>query len=193
MTLEYQVHILENPYKETIPYANFASILDTVVQRRADDIEARFADGEFERNRMSFTLLDPTAPSGADADDIVLAVIMIGPEGDFFGPNAMAKAFAYRDHGYDGGGTVMVENHRVADGSFRFGGTAEVAGTIVGGSGQTPLQDRYQSTLLAADFNYLVAMARAKWEAENGPGRWYATEQAPTARFSKIISRATQS
>lgn len=139
--------------------------------------------------KMSFVILDPTAPSGALADDIVMAIAVIGSGANFFAPNAMAKAFCYRDHGVDGSGLVNTQNHRMADGSFRFGGAAEVAGTIVGGSGQTELQDRYQSTVFAADINYAVAAARQRWEEANGPGRWYSREQVAASRFSTIVER----
>lgn len=190
MGLENQVYVLSNPYQDTIPDEGFQVLLDSAIQARADDIEARHGSGEYERNRMSFIILDPTAPEGARADDIVLAIGVIGPEGDFFAPNAMAKAFCLRDTGLDGAAVVATQNHRLADGSFRHGGAVEIAGTIVGGSGQTPLQDRYQSTLLAAQFNYSIAHARERWEAANGPGRWYATEQAPSPRFGKIVEKA---
>lgn len=193
MTLEYQVKTVRNPYSETIPDAEFAALLDGVISARAQSIEARHAAGEYERDRMSFTILDPTAASGARAEDIVLAIATIGPEGDFFAPNAVAKAFARRDNGADATATLAIENHRVPDGAFRFGGSADVAGTIVGGSGQTPLQDSYESTLLAADFNYRVAMARANWEEASGWGRWYADEQAPKSRYSTIIEQTLQS
>ena len=187
MTIEYQVHILRNPYAETIPDQEFTALLDAAIGSRAADIGERHKAGEYPRNRMSFTILDPTAPHGAPADEIVLAIATIGRGGDFFAPNAMAKAFGYRDHGADGAVIVGTQNHRVPDGAFRFGGAVEIAGTIVGGSGQTPLQDCYQSTLLAADFNYRVATARIHWEEVHGPGRWYLTNQAPPTRFSRIV------
>lgn len=190
MVLEQQVYVLRQPYQDTIPEAAFQALLEDAARARAGDIEARHAAGEFERDRMSFVILDPTAPGSASADDIVLAVITIGPEGDFFAPNAMAKAFCLRHTGLDGATAVATQNHRLPDGSFRFGGTVDLAGTIVGGSGQTELQDRYQSTLLAADFNYAVALARKRWEEAKGPGRWYLDEQAPPDRFSRIVEDA---
>lgn len=189
MTLETQVHIACNPYGQTIPDDQFRELLEQVVRRRADDIESRHAAGEYERDRMAFAVLDPTAAPSADADDIVLAIAVIGAEGDFFAPNALAKAFCQREHGADGGVVVGTENHRVADESFRFGGAVELAGTIVGGSGQTPLQDRYQSTLFAADVNYRVAAARIAWEEANGPGRWYRSEQATPDRFVDLVAK----
>jgi hypothetical protein len=187
VALEYQVHVFRNPYRETIPDEEFQSLLDGAVAARAEDIKLRHAAGEFERNQMAFVVLDPTVPAGARADEIVLAIAMIGPGADFFAPNAMAKAFCLRDHGADASVLVITRNHLLADGSFRFGGAVELAGTIVGGSGQTELQDRYQCTLLAADFNYSVAMGRKAWEQSHGPGRWYLNEQAPDARFRLVI------
>ena len=191
MSLDCQVFILRNPYSETIGDAAFRALLESIIRTRAAEIEERFGAGEYERNRMSFTILDPTAPREAIADDIVMAVALIGPEADFFAPNAMAKAFCYRDSGLEACALINGQNHRLADGSFRFGGAAEVAGTIVGGSGQTELQDRYQCTVLAADFNYRIAMARKQWEEANGPGRWYASEQVAAKRFKAIVDRAT--
>jgi hypothetical protein len=189
VALDYEVHISRNPYSETIPDEAFRLLVGAAIGARASDIGARFDTGEYERNRMAFVLLDPTAPSGALADDIVLAIALVGSEADFFAPNALAKAFCYRDHGAEGSALMHTQNHRLADGSFRFGGAVEVGGTIVGGSGQTELQDRYQCTLLAADFNYAVAMGRKSWEESHGPGRWYLNEQVADVRFSRIVER----
>jgi hypothetical protein len=193
VTLEVKVNIVRHPYQETIPGAGFRELLEDAIRARAEDIETRHASGEYERDRMAFVILDPTEPTAALADDIVMAIGLIGEEADFFAPNALAKAFCLRDHGTDGTAVVATQNHRLADGSFRHGGAAEVAGTIVGGSGQTPLQDRYQATLLAADFNYAVAASRLAWEEIHGPGRWYVNEQGAAERFSKIVAAALDS
>lgn len=190
MALEYQLHTLRNPYAETIADDAFRSLLNALIEARADDIEARFASGEYVRNRMSFVILDPTAPTGAASEDIVLALALIGPEADFFAPNAVAKAFALREHGADAAGLIGAQNHRLADGSFRFGGAAEVAGTIVGGSGQSEIQDRYQCSVLAAHYNYAVATSRKTWEETHGTGRWYSNEQVASARFAAVVEKA---
>jgi hypothetical protein len=192
VALEFEVHILCNPYGDTIPAEEFQALMESAIDARARDIETRFLAGEYSRNQMAFVVLDPTAPAGALADDIVMVVAVIGAEADFFAPNAMAKAFCYRDHGTDGAALVASASHRLGDGSFRFGGAIEVAGTIVGGSGQTELQDRYQCTLLAADFNYAVQASRKNWEEANGPGRWYLNEQAAGVRFNGIVAKARQ-
>lgn len=191
MTLTTTVHVVLNPYGETIAGTEFEALLERVAVARADDIEQRHRSGEYERDRMAFALLDPTAAPSVAADDIVLATVLIGEEADFFAPNALAKAFCLRDHGADGMVVIASENHRAADGSFRFGGAVDIAGTVVGGSGQTPLQDRHQSTLFAADFNYQVATAREAWEQEHGWGRWYLNEQAVDRRIQSVMNRIT--
>lgn len=187
MPLQLDVSLGVNPYSETIPDDALAMLLASAGRARATDIEARHRSGDYERDRMSLVILDPTAPPARPADDMVVALLSIGAEGDFFAPNAMAKAFCQREHGADGTVVVVGQNHRVADSSFRFGGAVDIDGTIVGASGQTPLQDRFQATLLAADFNYAIAYARSRWENEHGPGRWYLDEQSPPQRFTDII------
>ncbi len=189
MALKYEVHISRNPYSDTIGEDGLRSLLDAAIAARAQDIESRHLAGEYERDRMAFVLLDPTAPRGRAADDIVLALALIGAEADFFAPNAIAKAFCQHDLGMEGCAVIQSQNHRLADGSFRFGGAIEVGGTVVGGSGQTEIQDRYQCTLLAADFNYRVAVCRKEWEEANGPGRWYSTVQGASSRFARIVDQ----
>lgn len=188
MTLQVRVHIFNNPYPYTIPA--FADLFSSAVRARADDIERRHAAGEFERNQMAFSVLDPTRPPSASDEAVVLALALVGEGADFFAPNALAKAFALHDHGAEGSALVTTDTHRLPDGSFRFGGAVEVAGTIVGGSGQTELQDRYQCSLLAADLNYAIGTARKAWEAVNGPGRWFRAEQAAPDRFRSIVERS---
>jgi len=185
---QYRTYVLRNPYRETIPDETFRGLFTDVIAERAVDIAHRHGTGEYSRDCMSLVVLDPTASAVERADDIVLGAGIIGPNGEDFLPNAIAKAFAHRDHRVDGGALVYTQSHRLRDGSFRFGFSVDVDGTIVGASGQTELQDRYQATLLAAAFNYRVAQARAQWAEISGPGRWFAVKQVASSRFAEAAA-----
>jgi hypothetical protein len=189
--VEYSKNVFRNPYEQTIPSVEFDSILDQLFSVRAEDVARRYAGGEYARDSMSFVILDPTAPNSAAAEDIVLVVGCVGPTGMAYAPNAMAKVAAHRDHGIDGGILVYTQNHRLADGSFRAGFSVSIDGTQVGASGQTEAQDRYQATVLAADFNYRVVLARERWATQHGPGRWYAAKEEPPQRFLRALEGPT--
>lgn len=179
-----EVHIVSNPYSHMIPDDEFFRIVTGAVATRADDIWRRYQTGEYPRNCMGFVALDRTAPYWKPSDETVLVVATVGPEGQDFVPNAMAKAIEHRDKGVDCGVLVYTQKGRLAEGDFRYGFSVCIDGTYVGGSAQSELQDRYQVTLLAADFNYRVDSAIKAWEEKTGPGRWYCNENLPGERYA---------
>jgi hypothetical protein len=188
MPLEWGAHVLRNPYPQTVPDANFAELVRNSVAARAADIEARSQSGEFGRDSMAFVVLDPTAPRSKRSDEVVLLVASVGPEGARFVPNASAKAFEHWDLGTDCGVLVYTQNHRLADGRFGFGFSAELDGTIVGASGESELQDRFQAISLAAELNYRIGAARSAWEEGGGRQEWYSVPSRPDAQYAGVWS-----
>jgi hypothetical protein len=187
MTLDWEVHVLRNPYAQTVPDANFLELVGQSVEMRATDIERRSRSGEFGRDSMAFVVLDPTAPRSRPSQEVVLLVASVGPEGARFVPNASAKAFEHRDLGADCGVLVYTQNHRLADGQFGFGFSVELDGTIVGASGESELQDRFQAVSLAAELNYRIGAARSQWE-ESGKQEWYAVPSRPDVAYAEVWS-----
>lgn len=183
------VHVrhLTNPYPHTFPDDTFHDMLVDIAEDRAADIEQRHADGEYSRDSMGFVLMNPTAAISTPSMQAILAVISVGPTGKDFIPNALAKAVSTRDRGVECGAQVYSLPHMLPDGSFRYGYAAVVDGTIDGGSGLTEYQDRYQGTLLAADYNLRTADARKIWSEEQGPGRWYNNQNEPGERFAVFL------
>jgi hypothetical protein len=187
MALEWHLHLLRNPYSQTIPDTNFIELVKQSVEARAADVERRSRSGEFGRDSMGFAVLDPTAARSKRSDEVVLLVASVGPEGPRFVPNASAKAFEHWDLGADCGVLVYTQNHRLADGRFGFGFSVELDGTIVGASGESELQDRFQAVSLAAELNYRVGAARSVWE-EGGKQEWYSVPSRPDAPYADVWS-----
>lgn len=186
MPLSLEIRLVTNPYARSIPDSEFTGLIRTAAEARAEDIERGSRTGEYPRASMSFVVLDPTAPAWKPSDDAVLALIVIGPDGMSFLPNAAAKAIEHRDHGTDCGVLVYAQNHRLADGDFRFGFSVCLEGMYVGGSGLSEIQDRYQATMLAADINYRINAAREKWAASHTGGYWFGDEHEPAGRYAHI-------
>lgn len=185
MALEWDVHVLRNPYAQTVPDAKFIELVRQSVESRAADIERRSRSGEFGRDSMAFVVLDPTAPRSKRSEEVVLLVATVGPEGVRNVPNASAKAFEHWDLGTECGVLVYTQNHRLADGQFGFGFSVELDGTIVGASGETELQDRFQAVSLAAELNYRIGVARSVWE-EGGRQEWYSVPSRPDAPYAEV-------
>lgn len=185
MSLEWEVHVLRNPYAQTIPDANFIELVRLSVEARAVDVEQRSQSGEFGRNSMGFVVLDPTAPRSRRSEEVVLLAASVGPEGARFVPNASAKAFEHWDFGADCGVLVYTQNHRLADGRFGFGFSVELDGTIVGGSGESELQDRFEAVSLAAELNYRIGAARSVWE-EPGKQEWYSVPSRAGTPYAEV-------
>ncbi len=192
MSLPVLINIVgKNPYSQTVPDEDLEEIIVDAVMDRAREVEQwyerRGALHELhavQRNSFAFAILDPTAPIWRPTDQTVLAIAAIGPEGEQFVPNALAKAFVHRDHGVDCGVLMYAQKHRLADGDFRKGFSVNLEGTIVGGSGLTEIKDRYQCTLLAAAFNYGIHFDREVWEGNTGPDLWYTNNDGPGERYA---------
>jgi hypothetical protein len=188
--LPLDIRLISNPYVTSIPDAELLELIHAVGRARAEDIERGSSSGEYPRESMGFVVLDPTAPSWKPSEEAVLALIVIGAEGMDFLPNAAAKAIEHRDHAADCGVLVYAQNHRLADGDFRFGFSVCIEGTYVGGSGLSEIQDRYQATLLAADINYRIIAARHRWAERHTEGYWFGDPYEPAARYIRIWDQA---
>ncbi len=187
MTLAVQIFIHSNPFVGIISDVAFNRIVSRAVYARAEDIQKRYMAGEYPRDSFSFTILDPTAPASTPSEDAIMVLALIGPEGADFAPNGLAKAIEHRDSGTECGVLVYTQKHRLPSGSFRYGFSVCLDGTYVGGSGETELQDRYQCTLLAADFNLRIDTTIKEWEEVHGPGRWFSEDNKPGRRITDAL------
>ena len=187
----------DNPYSHTVGEVEFREILEEAFVARAQHIEQWYDEGIATRNSFAFCLLDPTASASASSDDSILATAVIGPEGQRFLPNAIAKVLKLRDNdGLPLGALLMSQSHRLADGDFRWDGAVCVDGTYVGGSGLAVPQDRYQNGRLALSFNYRIQTAKAVWDNEHPmtgepSWSWFCNENKPGERYDleEVLAR----
>ena len=168
---------------------SFDAMLESIIGQRAMDINAKHADGLYPGNSVGLVLLDPTAPPSISSENAVMAYFVVGEEGERFLPNALAKACEHRDHQASAGSVLYSQPHRLADGDFRWGHSAEVEGTIVGVSGLSEIQDRYQGQLFAAEFNYEIARFRLEWAKAHPGGDWFNDQDKPGKRYAGTLDQ----
>ncbi|MDQ5944093.1 MAG: hypothetical protein QG658_159 [Patescibacteria group bacterium] len=190
--LPYAVKVIANPYPHTIPDAEFHLLIDSIAQRLRDQIYTDYTALEpghphkLKRSSLGLCVMDPTLPRSTPAQDAVMALITIGLEGEDLLVNGVGKAVTHWELGQDCGIGAYVHLHRLRDGSFVYGHSAELDGTIVGASGATEQQDRSMATQFAAEFNSCVADARKRWRLANPVHKWYCNQDEPDQRFTKI-------
>lgn len=190
--LPYEVKVIANPYPHTIPDAEFSLLIDSIAQRLRDQVYSDYwslKPGQFhhlKRSSLGICLMNPTLPRNTPAQDAVLALIAIGLEGEDYLVNGVGKAVTHWEMGQDCGIGAYVQLHRLRDGSFVYGHSAEVDGTIVGASGATEQQDRSMAIQVAAEFNSCVADARKRWREAHPEHKWYCRQDEPDQRFAKI-------
>jgi len=181
------VKMLRNPYRHLISDNDFLIELQAMATRRAEDVFQRHQQGQYRRSSLGMCLLDPTLPLSVLSTNAVLALIAIGEEGESYLVNAIAKACEHRDFGLDCGVLAYIQPHRLSTGRFRFGHSACIDGTFVGSSAQLEIHDRYQSTLLGADYNVTVSGLHEDWSAMHG-GKWLSEDNQPDLEYSRIAA-----
>jgi hypothetical protein len=146
--------------------------------------------GEVEEGRDSFAavLLDPTRPRWAkDISDRIFAIIVFGPNGDRYIPNAASKADAHDRHGINMGKLVEEFSYCLADGEFAYGESAEYERAIVGGSGLSPQQDGELVENILANVVASVVALRERFvnerRDEHGNWRWFSPDDRPDPEY----------
>ena len=193
-TLPCVVKVLANPYPHTIPESEFRLLVVMVAHRLRDQIYADhngLEAGQFshlKRPSLGVCLMNPTLPRHTPPEDAVLALIAIGPEGEDYLVNGVGKAVEHWETGQDCGISAYVQLHRLPDGSFIFGHSAEVDGTIAGASAASEQQDRSMAARVAAEFNSLVGDTIRRWQAANPENKWRCNVDKPRALFTEIAA-----
>jgi hypothetical protein len=187
------VAIRRYPYRVLAEDGDFASGLRSMVASRADDIVHRHEAGEYRRPSMGFVILDPTLGPAAWRGEEILMIAAVGEEGSKYACNAYAKAALHRAHGVNCGIPVYTQPQRLGDGSFLYGHSVDLEGTVVAASGQSEAQDRYQAAVLAAEFNYFVARRYERWRSDNRTAGWLSAQgEVPTA-IADVVRQALES
>ncbi len=182
--LEWTLKVLANPYPHVIPDWDFNLMLLSLGAELADAVDTRHRVGEFKRNSLGVCLMNPTKPRSTPPEEAILALIAIGPEGRDFLPNGVGKAYEHWVYGEDCGTLAYVKPYMLPDGSFVYGHSADVAGTILGASGATEAQDRFMATCLGAGFNYRVTDAHKQWRVEHPDSKWFCNLNLPAQAYT---------
>ena len=112
----------------------------------------------------------------------------IGPEGEDYLVNGVGKAVEHWELGQDCGISAYVQPHRLVDGSFIYGHSVELDGTIAGASAATEQQDRSMAARAAAEFNCFVGDAHKDWSERHPNHKWYCNEDKPRELFTEIAA-----
>jgi len=190
--LESIVRLMQNPWEHTIPDEELFQIILRVAQSRAAHVELMYNDGEgdWRRGSLGLAFLNPAAPNWQPTPDTLLATVAIGPEGEDFIPNAIAKAAYHRDHGLPAGFGVYMDLSMSIDGDFCYGYSTKVDGQIVGASAQTEHQDACEAGHAAVSFLYFVRKARTEWmmKQETRP-HWFCDMNEPLEMYSIMAAQ----
>ncbi len=181
---DFALKVMTNPYFHSIPDATFYGMLREIAIGLRAEVVSRHHSGELKRNSLGLCLMDPTKPRRTAPEDAILALLAIGSEGRAFLPNGVGKAFEHWEYGQDCGTLAYVKPYMLPDGSFVFGHSVDVEGTIVGASGATEAQDRFLATCFGAEFNYRVTDARKAWREENPDSKWFCDQNLPDKAFT---------
>jgi hypothetical protein len=180
------VRLMMNPWDHTIPNNELFGMLMSVGESRAAHIEKMHERGEWPRNSLGLAFLNPAAPLWQPTPETLLATIAIGPEGERFIVNAVAKAAYHRDHGVPAGYGVYMDLSRSRDGDFCYGFSEEVSGLIAGASAQTEMQDACEAGHAAVTLLYYLRKARADWKVVAEDPHWFDDEDRPSAMYTRM-------
>lgn len=193
--LRVRAAIRRNPYGYMLDDAGLGALLTALGERRAASIARNYAAtageaprGPYPRPAMGFVVLDPTAEPGADPADIVLGALTVGEDARRFLPKAAAKAAVHRRLRGNNGTAVHTDPHLLGSNAFRYGHSAEVRGVVVAASSQSPDQDLYEASRLAADFVEEIGVRHREYEQREGERDWLAATDEPPARYTEMTA-----
>lgn len=183
------IKVLSNPWLHSVGGDGLMTIIHRVAVARAAHVAKQFAAGDYKRESLGLAIMNPSAPISADSMDALLATVAIGPEGDSFVPNAIAKAVQHRDSGQLAGYGVYVDLTRTQDGDFCYGFSTQVDDTIAGASGQSELQDACEAGHAAVTFNYLLRSHRKEWVDAHSGNRWFCNIDEPAGLYTRLANQ----
>ena len=201
-----RVLLYRNPWKEIIDNDTLLGI----IRECADNIEEKLCqmieDGEVDPSRNSFgcVILDPTETSdGSEAVELVLATIAVGPNGEQYIPNGLAKAHATVRHGYTWNGLLVAKAPHCLDSSdFAWGDAAILTiesdeGMLfpvgcAAGSGLSSEQDHDVALVCLTNVMAAVDKLILDWVAKKRSGGvshgWYNIDNRVGDRYQKVLS-----
>jgi hypothetical protein len=192
--IAHRVFLTHNPWPELMPDGVLLQRLETAACKASDLWEEWQRAGETKEERDSFAavLLDPTRPRWVkEISDLVYAIIVFGPDGERFIPNAASKADAHDRHGINMGELVEDFSHCLADGEFADGESAEYDRAIGGGSGLSAEQDGKLVENILINVTSSVALMRDQFinarRLSHGSWRWFSTDDQPDPAYANVV------
>lgn len=186
---EPRIRIYQNPWSQTVPNENLLTIFKSIAEKRAEHVAKQFEAGIYECSSFGLAFLDPTAPLWKPSPETLLATIAIGSDGEELIVNAIAKAMEHRDKGKLAGYGAYVDLTQTRDGDFTWGFSTQVDDSIVGGSGQTEIEDACEAGHAAVSFNYFIRTVRKKWlEASDEKPAWFCNANEPHEIYSRMAN-----
>ncbi|HSE60990.1 MAG TPA: hypothetical protein VLA88_01700 [Candidatus Saccharimonadales bacterium] len=164
--LSVRVAMFLNPYHEDVISSErlYGMIVEAAAEM-ASRIARRYHSGRYDKQSLASFIMDPTMPVGALPDTrYIMAAVLIGPAAEGLLQNAWGKIVKHMKTGQDCGVAVFVQPHRMGKGDFNWGMTAQLDGTLGGGSGLNQFQDKAEVVSLIADINEAVSTEVAQWE-----------------------------
>jgi hypothetical protein len=187
--LEKRIRVFQNPWSHTVPSTRLVDIVAHVASVCAEHVEKHYDTGGYPRDSLGLAVLNPEAPRWQQSGDTLLFTIAIGPEGERFISNAIAKAVYHRDHGVPAGYGVYMDLTMSGDGDFCYGYSTQVDGTIGGVSAQSELQDAMEAGHAIVTFNYMVRFERKTWLDAHTENRWLCDVDEPRELYAEMASR----
>jgi hypothetical protein len=192
--IAHRVYLIRNPWPELVPDNVLLQQFETAACCASDLWESWLAHGEIEEGRDSFAavLLDPTRPRWAKTiSDLVYTILVFGPNGERYIPNAASKADAHDRHGINMRDLVE-QNILLADGEFAYGNSATVNRAIGGGSGLSTVQDGALVENILTNVTESVMLVRERFieerRREHGNWRWFSANDTPNPMYVQVAT-----
>lgn len=190
-----EVRLIRSPWSKSIADNITLGFLNTAAAEMYEQFDEWFEAGKIEEGRDSFAavILDPTQARWAKTiRDLVIAIVMIGPEAARFVPNATAKADGHDRHDLSMRHLMEEYPHLLGDSDFAYGESAEYDYCVGGGSGLSPEQDGELVLILLKEFIERVNSARQQWLADRrnngGKQAWWNAENTPGLQYESLLT-----
>lgn len=181
------VKLMQNPWGHTISDTTLFMTFEKIAQNRAVHVEKMHERGEWPRDSLGLAFLNPAAPNWQPTPETLLATIAIGPEGERFIVNAVAKAAYHRDHGVPAGYGVYTDLSMSTDGDFCYGFSTKVDGLIAAASGQSEIQDACEAGHAAVTLLYYLRRDRTEWKSSRqNPPHWFCNFDEPLEIYTEM-------
>lgn len=193
MSSSVEPRLIRNPWSKSLGDNVVLGFLESAALTMGDEFDRLVDSGEAEEGRDSFAavILDPTAPRSTRLRDMVIAIVLIGPNAANYVANGAAKADAHERHDVPMDELVQLYPHCLGDDDFAYGNSVEYGFAFGGGSGLSEEQDGDLVSILLREFIDRINEARFQWlndrRANGGKRRWWNEADEPGMDYKGLI------